>query len=255
MTFEINAKRAKRFVEQFENRNTKLAYYRDLLQTFRNFRDSEISLSLTNGAENRDIFLAFLDSQNLAQKTRIRKISTFSNFCAFHKIPFEPIKIDWTVRDKSNKYVSDPRIIDEILKDPTVSLRTKAAIAVMTFGGYRISDVCDMHKDYCPVFGQFDEGRKYVKDYLDLRIDSSSSALFLNCLGRPLSRFSFWKDFRVLEERYSGDINPTSVRASWVIRHFDAGYSIEDISVHTGIDPQSIARILNGFRDVLKVRN
>jgi integrase/recombinase XerD len=216
-------------------------------------------------------FLATFENKRTLNR-KLSAINTFFHFCHLQNFTYEKIKIPMARVPKNlPKYVNNEEIlraIESIDRSTLIGLRDYALILFLYASGCRISEALsvernDISEGWLKI--RFAKGEKErmvplapialeaLESYMKEQ-DMSSSFLWLNYRGEPLSRISAYK----IVKKYMG-ISPHILRHSFassliiggadlrVVQELLGHSSLETTQIYTHIQKQNLADTMRNF--------
>ncbi len=263
---------------------TDLKYYAKFLKKYQKIYDvTEIETYMI------ERYMLSLKRQNLSKQTIARKLTSIKEF---HKFLFNenitkdnPAKlIDTVKQDKKLPAVLTveevTKMIESINGETPIDLRNRAILEIMYGSGLRVSEVCDLkvsdlhlNTKYINIIGKGNKERivpigdlaiEALRKYLtkgrpELTKKTYSDYVFLNYLGKPLSRQSVFKYIKKLakDNEIEKEISPHTLRHSFATHLLNNGVDLrfvqellghEDISttqIYTHLDSKRLHELVN----------
>ena len=250
------------------------------------------------GIESKHIdnYILSLKRNGFAKKSIQRKLIAIKEF---HKYLFEhnytsdnPAKfVDSVKLDKSLPVVLTQDemslILDSIPNEKPLDKRNKAILEVMYGCGLRVSEVVELKLQnihatakYLEVFGKGEKERivpigeyamRALRDYIEnarliISKNAHSDLVFLNYMGKPLSRQSIFKYIKQLakDNGITKEISPHTIRHSFATHLLENGVDLryvqemlghEDISttqIYTHMDSTRLKELVNNVHPLAK---
>ena len=247
---------------RFEKRlinNTITSYGEDLLKYNEFLSNRGITKSDKIDTTDIEKYLEYLKINQYDIKSIARKLTTIKNF---HNYLYQKGKLNKNVaenieRPKTKKSLPKIMSVEEVDKLLNIECKTpfdyrnKAMLELLYATGLRISELLslklgDIDLENCIIrcYGKGNKERLvpigeyvlfYINEYLKYRSlllkKKRSDYLFLNKLGGPLSRFSFFKILKVIliEKNIKKDISPHTLRHSFATHMLEYGADLRTI--------------------------
>lgn len=271
-------------VEKGLSLNTVNSYLDDLKRFFMYFKDkkevSELSPYDLNSFVNYEL------NSGLTVPTALRRLSSIRSFYSFLKkegyYEGELPEVDPPKKPKELPNCLSIEEVELLLEAPNMKspsgIRDKAMLELMYASGLRVSELLNLekrnvnlNKGIITIFGKGAKERKvpmgdfaleYVVKYLnevrDLFHGRDSKYLFLNRLGKPLSRVYFFKQIRKYAESVGIEtqISPHTLRHCFATHMLEGGAelrAVQEMLGHTNIATTQIythistKRIINAY--------
>lgn len=270
-------------VEKGLTENTQVSYHTDILY-FLNDIDRDVEMVTADNIVN---YLASLQDVGLCARSLARKRSALKAFFHFLKQEDIPVCVDFdTVPPiKPPKLLPHVLSIDDmqtLLEDlPTgdpLEVRDKAMFETMYASGLRISEAISLSlhdilwddkilrimgkgrkQRYIPIAGI---ALKWLRIYIDahrplLARGHNTDIVFLNRMGKKLSRMGVWKKLRqaVLASGITTEVSPHTIRHSFATHLLEGGANLRTVQVllgHSSINTTQIYTNID-LRHILEV--
>lgn len=260
-------------VERGLSQNTIQSYSNDLVRFVRFIEDSGLRLNdITH--EHINEYLAII-SRYLSTRSTARSLSAIKGFFRF-------LVSDGHLKSNPSRLIGTPRIpkrlpeiltyqeVERLLKQPDISTptgqRDKAMLELLYATGLRVSELVGLRleninlesgfvrmmgkgaKERMVPFG--DKASDAIKEYLlsgraRLARGRQSSYLFLNRMGKPLTRQGFWKIIKAygLKAGIKKRITPHKLRHSFASHMLEGGADLRSVQVMLGHEDISTTQI------------
>lgn len=268
---------------------TVLAYLKDLELFCEYFSDIKTVGDLEPDDLNN--FLKFEINNGKSIPTALRRVSTLRNFYAFLKkeglIEFDIPEMDAPKKPSRLPTCLSLEEVEALLDAPDTKkasgIRDKAMLELMYASGLRVSELLalerknvDLKNGIVKIFGKGSKERKvpmgdfaceyiikYVNEVRNKNRGSSSSFLFLNKSGKPLSRIYFYKQIQkyAFDAGIEKQISPHTLRHCFATHLLEAGAqlrTVQEMLGHTNIKTTQIythistKRILSAYDLLIK---
>ncbi|MCB5230212.1 MAG: site-specific tyrosine recombinase/integron integrase [Candidatus Cloacimonas sp.] len=242
--------------------NTISSYAQDI-------RDFFVSVGKEPDAIELNDFLDYfseLQEIGLVKNSLARKRSSLRNFLVFMIEEGVPMKVDPEdlPQIRYKQQIPDILTVDEMLQlldsiplEENLDIRDRAIIELMYATGIRVSEMLNIkvsdifwEDSLLRVLGKgrkerivpiASESLKYVKLYYDtvyyhLGRKHTTPYLFLNYLGKQLSRMGFWKILqkRIVNAEISKHVSPHTIRHSFATHLLEAGANLRIVQTLLG---------------------
>lgn len=254
-------------VEKGLAENTLDSYFRDLTD-FCDFLEHDLKISNISEV-TRDIitrYLSIMQKDGKAPATLARHLAALKSFCHFmlkeKMLDLDPTQnIDTPKLPKKLPRVLSVSEVDRLLQQPSCSSpagsRDKGMLELMYATGLRVSELINLkinhvnlETGYVRCFGKGSKERivpignvakKYVTSYLNTaRVKLAKvpleDSLFINQMGRPLTRQGFWKILKKYAHKagIKKDITPHTLRHSFATHLLENGADIRVVQEMLG---------------------
>lgn len=264
------------------SRNTILSYKRDL-EKFLAFLDSqEISDLESVNETTMNAYILMMEQEQFATSTISRNIAALKSFFdylerneKYHGNPAARLKAPKI--EKKAPEVLTVAEVTRLLEQPAgrnnKELRDKAMLELMYATGIRVSELVSLTVNDINVQAGYircsERGRERIipigsvarislRQYLKqarpaMLADGSSSILFPNCSGQPMSRQGFWKILKQYAAKagIDADITPHTLRHSFAAHLLENGAdlrSVQEMLGHSDISTTQIYLKMNTGR-------
>lgn len=264
------------------SRNTVLSYKRDL-EKFLAFLDTqEISELGSVNETTMNAYILMMEQAQFATSTISRNIAALKSFFDYleryeqhHGNPAARLKAPKI--EKKAPEVLTVAEVTRLLEQPagrnSKELRDKAMLELMYATGIRVSELVSLTVDDINVQAGYircsERGRERIipigsvarislRQYLKqarpaMLADNSSSILFPNCSGQPMSRQGFWKILKQYAAKagIDADITPHTLRHSFAAHLLENGAdlrSVQEMLGHSDISTTQIYLKMNTGR-------
>ena len=251
--------------------NQTVECYKDDLNIFFKFASKESTDELNYYMI--DDFISYLSSMGKSSKTIVRRATTVRNFFNFLQKE-NVIKRESTIIDmpKIGEYLPNvlsteevEDLFDAIDLSTKEGIRDRAMLEVMYACGLRVSELLNLKKsaistalNCLKIKGKGNKERlipigDYALEYLNLYIDNvrrsnpgkNTEYIFLNRIGKPLTRQFFWQQIKKYAQiaNISSNISPHTLRHSFATHLLENGAElrmVQDMLGHSKISTTQI---------------
>jgi integrase/recombinase XerD len=257
--------------ERGVTRNTEQSYSSDLSDFVTYMEAHQVNEVIDLRTHHLASYLNDMRKEGRRAATITRKIVSIRSFCKFltmqRALDFNPaLQLESPKADRLPPRALEPTDIDKLLEQPDtdtdMGLRDRAMLELLYATGLRVSelislDVVHVRLDMGFLLCLGSGGRErmvpvgshstvWVSKYLEEARptladgDNPVEALFLNHLGRRLTRQGFWKVMKKYASRLGMDITPHTLRHSFARHLLDNGADIRAVQEMLGhVDPST----------------
>jgi integrase/recombinase XerD len=257
--------------ERGVTRNTEQSYYSDLSDFVTYMEGSQVSSANELRTHHLTSYLNDMRKEGRSTATITRRIVSIRSFCKFltiqRTLDYNPaLQLETPKADKKPPRTLEPTDIDKLLELPDTStdtgLRDRAMLELLYATGLRVSELISLDVGHVRLDMGFllclgsggrermvpvgSHGTDWVSKYLDesrpslANIDKPDEALFVNHLGKRLTRQGFWKMMKKYAGRLGMDMTPHTLRHSFAQHLLDNGADIRAVQEMLGhADPST----------------
>jgi len=257
--------------ERSVSKNTYVSYLRDLKKYFEWSLERKITKCMNPSLDDLLNFVEYLKEKALAHSSIARHLISLKNFFRFLRMEEKSTNQSVELLEAPAlwtriPFVLSPESVTTLLEAPSLEdryfLRDRAILECLYATGCRVSEVVNMELKDLHLDSSFitctGKGRKQrivplgkqailaIRDYLQnlrpllVKIQASTSMVFVSKAGKPLNRIIIWKQIKkyALKSGLNGKISPHTLRHSFATHLLSGGAdlrAVQDMLGHSNI--------------------